>query len=114
VQPVKSAFELAWEATLPADRRHALTGRSWSGHAPIRRVEVSTDGGARWRRARLHGPNLRNGWVRWELDWTLRPGRHELLARATDRGGNTQPDTVPFNEGGYQFWAVVRHPVTAS
>ena len=52
--------------------------------------------------------------MRWELPWTPRPGRHELLARATDRRGNTQPDTVPFNEGGYQFWAVVRHPVTAA
>ena len=40
-----------------------LHGRSWSGHAPIRKVEVSTDGGASWRRARLHGPNLRNAWV---------------------------------------------------
>jgi hypothetical protein len=37
--------------------------------------------------------------------------RRELLARATDRSRLTQPDTVPFNEGGYQFWAVARHPV---
>ena len=113
VQPVKSAFELAWDAVLPAGRRVTLTGRSWSGSAPIKRVEVSTDGGARWRRAELRGPNLRSGWVRWELPWTPPAGSHELLARATDRTGTTQPDTVPFNEGGYQFWAVVRHPVTA-
>ena len=51
--------------------------------------------------------------MRWELPFTPRPGRHELLARATDRSGLTQPDTVPFNDGGYQFSAVVRHPVTA-
>ena len=114
VQPVKSAFELEWDATLPAGRKAVLSGRSWSGHAPIRRVEVSTDGGTSWRRAHLHGPNERYGWVNWELPWTPRPGRHELLARATDRTGLTQPDTVPFNEGGYQFWAVVRHPVTAT
>lgn len=114
VQPVKSAFELAWDATVTAGRRIVLSGRSWSGHAPIRRVEVSTDGGARWRKAHVHGPNERNGWAHWELPWTPEPGRHELLARATDRAGNTQPDTVPFNEGGYQFWAVVRHPVTAT
>jgi hypothetical protein len=37
--------------------------------------------------------------------------RRELLARATDRSRLTQPDTVPFNGGGYQFWAVARHPV---
>ena len=42
VQPVKSAFELAWDATVPAGRKTVLSGRSWSGRAPIRRVEVST------------------------------------------------------------------------
>jgi DMSO/TMAO reductase YedYZ molybdopterin-dependent catalytic subunit len=110
-QPVKSAFELAWDARLPA-RRTELHGRSWSGHGAIRRVEVSTDGGTSWRRARLHGPNVPRAWVRWSLDWRdPRPGRHELLARATDSTGTTQPDSVPFNENGYQFWAIVRHPV---
>jgi DMSO/TMAO reductase YedYZ molybdopterin-dependent catalytic subunit len=114
-QEVKSAFELAFGAELPSRRRTTLRGRSWSGHGPIRRVEVSTDGGARWRSARLRGPNLPGAWVRWELDWTPpAPGDYELLARATDATGVTQPDTVPFNDGGYLFWAVVRHPVTAT
>jgi DMSO/TMAO reductase YedYZ molybdopterin-dependent catalytic subunit len=112
-QNVKSAFELGWDAQLAAGKRQVLHGRAWSGHAPIRKVDVSTDGGASWRRARLHGPNPRNAWVRWELPWTPTPGRHELLARATDRSGLTQPDTVEFNPAGYGFWAVVRHPVTA-
>ena len=35
--------------TLPAGRCTTLHGRSWSGHAPIRAVQVSTDGGATWR-----------------------------------------------------------------
>jgi DMSO/TMAO reductase YedYZ molybdopterin-dependent catalytic subunit len=113
VQPVKSAFELAWDAQLAAGSRLLLTGRSWSGNAPIRDVEVSTDGGGTWRRARLRGPNERYVWARWELPWTPGPGRHELLARATDQAGLTQPDAVPFNAGGYQFWAVARHPATA-
>jgi DMSO/TMAO reductase YedYZ molybdopterin-dependent catalytic subunit len=88
--------------------RLEVCGRSWSGHAPIRRVEVSTDSGAHRRRAHLHGPNERYGWAHWELPWTPPEGRHDLLARATDRTGLTQPDAVPFNDGGYQFWAVVR------
>jgi DMSO/TMAO reductase YedYZ molybdopterin-dependent catalytic subunit len=112
-QDVKSAFELARGAQLPAGERLVLRGRSWSGHAPIRRVEVSTDGGTHWRQARLRAPNLPGAWVRWELPWHSPPaGDYELLARATDVTGNTQPDTVPFNTGGYAFWAVVRHPVT--
>jgi DMSO/TMAO reductase YedYZ molybdopterin-dependent catalytic subunit len=113
-QEVKSAFELARGAELPAGRRQILRGRSWSGHGPIRRVDISTDSGAHWRPARLRGPNLPGAWVRWELDWTPpAPGDYELLARAGDVTGVTQPDAVPFNDGGYLFWAVVRHPVTA-
>ncbi|SCE52457.1 molybdopterin-dependent oxidoreductase, partial [Streptomyces sp. OspMP-M43] len=52
-QTLKSAFELAPGAAFRAHRRTLLTGRSWSGGAPVRAVEVSTDGGARWRAARL-------------------------------------------------------------
>jgi DMSO/TMAO reductase YedYZ molybdopterin-dependent catalytic subunit len=110
-QPVKSAFELGWDASVP--RGATLHGRSWSGHGAIRRVEVSADGGTSWRRARLRGPNRPRAWVRWEIDASP-PGRRELLARATDRTGTVQPATVPFNENGYQFWAVVRHPVQIS
>ena len=114
-QPVKSAFELPWDARLAAQRRQQLTGRAWSGRAPIRSVDVSTDGGATWRGARLHGPNQADAWVRWELPWTPpAPGSYQLVARATDRRGTVQPATVPFNDGGYQFWATVRHPVVAA
>ena len=110
-QVVKSAFELDPDATPAAGRGIRLTGRSWSAYGPIRRVEVSTDGGRTWRRARPVGPGT--AWQRWELDWRPpAPGRYELLARATDVRGNTQPDTTPHNTLGYLFDAVVRHPVT--
>lgn len=114
VQAVKSAFELAFGAALP-DRPQVLTGRSWSGLAPIKRVDISTDGGSTWRRARLRSPNLPNAWVRWEYPWTPRgPGDYVLQARATDWAGRTQPAAVPFNTLGYLFWAVVNHPVTVA
>jgi DMSO/TMAO reductase YedYZ molybdopterin-dependent catalytic subunit len=112
-QAVKSAFELAWNTELPAGRPLLLTGRSWSGHGAVRRVEVSTDGGTSWQPAHLHGPNLPGAWVRWHFHWHPRTsGPYELRARATDLRGFIQPDSVPFNDGGYLFWAAVRHPVT--
>lgn len=112
VNPVRSAWELPWAASLPAGRRVTLTGRSWSGAAPIARVDVSTDGGATWSRARLH-PARGRGWTQWTHTWH-RPaaGAHELLARATDAHGRTQPDVAAVNPNGYFFDAVVRHPVT--
>ncbi|MEV7599652.1 sulfite oxidase [Kitasatospora sp. NPDC089797] len=112
-QVVKSAFELAEGARLTAGREHRLHGRSWSGTAPVRLVEVSTDGGRGWRRAELAEEPCAAGWTRWSIDWRPeRPGRHELRARATDHGGAGQPERAVFNREGYLFGAVVAHPVT--
>ncbi|GIG88347.1 sulfite oxidase [Plantactinospora endophytica] len=113
-QVVKSAFELAWDASLAAGRRHVLRGRSWSANGPVRHVEVSTDGSS-WRRARLVGRTVDQGWQQWEISWKPpASGTYALRARATDVTGATQPDTVPHNTQGYLFGAVVRHPVTVA
>ncbi|MBQ0852447.1 sulfite oxidase [Streptomyces sp. BH-SS-21] len=113
-QTLKSAFELPWNASLEAAAEHRLTGRSWSGAGAVARVEVSTDGGSSWRRARLHDAPRRADWVRWSADWRpAAPGTYTLLARATDTTGRTQPETTVHNTQGYLFDAVVRHPVQA-
>ncbi|MFJ9767192.1 molybdopterin-dependent oxidoreductase [Streptomyces erythrochromogenes] len=112
-QTLKSAFELELGATVPVHRTRLLTGRSWSAAAPVTGVEVSTDGGGHWRRARVHDFPRRGGWVRWSVPWTPRAtGATALLARASDGTGRTQPDTAVHNTQGYLFDAVVRHPVT--
>jgi DMSO/TMAO reductase YedYZ molybdopterin-dependent catalytic subunit len=110
---VKSAFELPWDARLPAGGDQILHGRSWSGNGRIRRVEVSVDGGATWHRAVPRGPRPEHGWLLWEYRWRC-PGKgsYELMARATDETGATQPDITPYNTLGYLFDAVARHPVT--
>ncbi|MFF5278436.1 sulfite oxidase [Streptomyces sp. NPDC000133] len=111
-QTLKSAFELAPGVSVPVHRRQVLTGRSWSGGAPVRTVEVSTDGGARWRHARLRDEPRSGSWVRWSADWLPKErGPAVLLARATDRTGRTQPDVAVHNTQGYLFDAVVRHGV---
>ncbi|MCY1143494.1 sulfite oxidase [Actinoplanes sp. Pm04-4] len=113
-QSIKSAFELDPGVTFPVGDRVRLTGRSWSAAGRIKHVEVSTDGGTRWRRARLVGPSVDHAWQRWELDWRPTAGAHTLQARASDVRGNTQPDVARFNTLGYLFDAVVKVPVTAA
>ncbi|MHA4815666.1 sulfite oxidase [Streptomyces aculeolatus] len=114
-QTLKSAFELPWNATLAAGETHRLTGRSWSGAGGVRKVEVSTDGGATWRRAELADGPRADGWVRWSATWRPeRPGPADVRARATDVSGRTQPATTVHNDQGYLFDAVVRHPVTVA
>lgn len=111
-QPVKSAFELAWDARVPTGEELLLRGRSWSGNGPIERVEVDTGDG--WRPADLVAADRGGPWQRWTARW--RPstvGRHTLRARATDRTGVGQPDRAAPNTLAYLFDAVVAHPVTA-
>ncbi|MCO8269754.1 sulfite oxidase [Actinoplanes sp. TRM 88003] len=113
-QSIKSAFELDPGAAFTAGKRVRLTGRSWSAAGRIKHVEVSTDGGVRWRRARPVGPSIDNAWQRWELDWKPSVGAHSLQARAYDVRGNSQPEVATFNTLGYLFDAVVKVPVTAA
>ena len=112
-QAVKSAFELPVGAVFPAGRLQILTGRSWSANGAIRRVDVSTDGGSTWKPAQLHGANVPRAWARWRFGWTPpAAGQYTLRARATDTTGAVQPVTVPFNDAGYGFSAVVAHRVS--
>jgi sulfane dehydrogenase subunit SoxC len=89
-----------------------LEGRAWSGHAPMQRVEVSTDGGRVWGDAVLEPQVDRYAWVGWSYRWQPSPGTHELLCRATDQDGNTQPLQAEWNLGGYAGNAVQRVTVT--
>jgi DMSO/TMAO reductase YedYZ molybdopterin-dependent catalytic subunit len=114
-QVIKSAFELAWNAQLSAGQDYLLTGRSWSGHGPIRHTEVSTDGGQTWRRAQPRAIGHGDAWQLWQIPWRPPgPGSYTLQARATDVTGFTQPDAATYNTLGYLFDAVVRHPVTVT
>ncbi|MGW1360226.1 sulfite oxidase [Streptomyces chartreusis] len=114
-QTLKSAFELASGATFTAGEGQVLHGRSWSGAGAIARVDVSTDGGTSWRRARLHDRPHADTWTRWSVTWKPdTPGATHLLARATDTAGRRQPDVAVPNTQGYLFDAVVRHPVTVT
>ena len=76
-----------------------LTGRAWSGDAPITRVEVAIDGV--WADAHLSEAVGPFAWRGWSFDWEATPGEHELSCRATDAQGRTQPFEQDWNVGGY-------------
>lgn len=94
---------------LPSGTPTVVRGTAWSGEAPVSRVEVSFDGGETWREAALGTASSPYAAVPWSLDWTpTTPGRHLLLARATDAAGNVQPLAPVWNELGYGNNAVQR------
>jgi hypothetical protein len=88
-----------------------VAGYAWSGHGAVARVEVSVDGGASWRQARLESAG-RRAWVRFAARWQASPGRHALLARATDERGLRQPPFAVWNSKGYGQNGIHRVEVT--
>ena len=63
------------------------------------------------RASRWTGRNEAGAWALFQFDWDAPAGEHVIRTRATDGQGNSQPDTVPFNEQGYLYNGVVPHPV---
>jgi DMSO/TMAO reductase YedYZ molybdopterin-dependent catalytic subunit len=68
-----------------------IRGFAWSGSAGIRRVAVSSDGGATWGDAALAASASEHTWTPWSYDWRAERGEHVILARAEDANGNAQP-----------------------
>ena len=101
--PVKSWINSPGANGQPiAPGRHRIFGVAFSGERGVERVEVSTDGGKRWQEASLYGPDLGvNGWRTFSLDTELGIGQYQLVSRATDTRGDTQPTDFPPNQRGY-------------
>lgn len=58
----------------------------------IVRVDVSADGGRTWQQAELeHDPATPWAWTFWQTTLDLPQGEHELVVRAWDSAGQTQP-----------------------
>jgi hypothetical protein len=107
--PVKSSI------TAPEDQEKialgpvTLRGFAWAGENAIERVEVSTDGGSRWRDAQLSPQKLPFAWRLWSRDWRPGdPGYYTIMSRATDTAGRVQPIVSPWNPSGYLWNAVDR------
>lgn len=73
---------------------YAIHGVAMAGERTVDLVEVSTDGGQSWDAAHILSKPEPNVWVSWAYTWKLPvSGRYEILARATDSVGSTQPRT---------------------
>lgn len=94
-------------------RGYAITG----GARRIERVDVSVDAGATFAQARLLGEGRPGGWVLWEAELDVRPGPAELVVRAYDSSGSTQPEDPAklWNRKGYvcNAWHRVAFTVSA-
>jgi len=92
-----------------------ITGIAWDGGHGISGVDVSTDGGRTWEAAALGEPHGRFAFRTWHHPVRLeRKGSHVIMARATNKIGQTQPAQAIANPSGYHHNAVQRLTLVAT
>ena len=101
VLPVQSVIARPADGAKLAKGPQEVVGVAFSGEAAIARVEVSLDGGATWKDAKLEGDPGIGRWQVFRLAFTAGAGPQAALARATDAHGKTQPEQPLWNPSGY-------------
>jgi sulfite oxidase len=81
---------------------YAITGEG----RLVERVELSIDGGATWTEASLPGRVHPWAWRFWRATLDPRPGQYQIMVRAWDSSGETQPKEMGqvWNWKGYLAW----------
>lgn len=100
---------------LPQGKNVELKGIAFDGGAGINKVEVSIDGGQRWREARLGQDLGRFSFREWTLAITFSSkGATQLMVRASNSAGETQPLQADWNPGGYRRHVVETYHLTVA
>lgn len=81
---------------------YQISGIAWSSAGPIRRVEVSADGGKTWAEAALDSPVLPKALTRFRMAWRWDGGPAVLMSRAVDATGVQPTRTAMIAEKGMQ------------
>jgi len=92
-----------------------IRGRAWSGNGvPVTKVELAIN--SVWHAANVAPQPAeasgRFAWQGWACDWQAEPGEYELICRATDANGDTQPTDPRWDRAGFGNNVVQRILVT--
>jgi sulfite dehydrogenase (cytochrome) subunit A len=86
-----------------------VRGIAWDGGSGITRVDVSIDGGASWREATLGADLGRYSFREFAFSVpAAEAGSRTVMARATNRAGETQVDKLIHNPAGYHHNVIQR------
>ncbi len=100
--PVRKIIRNLGSVNIVVGEQIPIAGVAFAGDREISRVQVSTDGGATWKDARIKNPLSPYSWVIWatELDVTSK-ANYKIVVRATDKTGKIQTGEVrePFPNG---------------
>ena len=89
-------------ATLPVGRETVVREIAFDSGRGLSEVAFSSDGGRNWRGAELGADLGKYSFREWRIGFTpMQRGSHTLLARASNRAGETQPLEATWNPAGY-------------
>jgi len=101
--------------TLSSGQQIELMGVAFSGGYGIKEVLVSVDNGMSWRPARLGKDLGRYSWVQWLYPWRPnKPGSYQIMVRATNSIGESQPFDRLWNSSGYLLNQIEKHSLIVS
>jgi DMSO/TMAO reductase YedYZ molybdopterin-dependent catalytic subunit len=107
--PVRKVFRNLGALNIVVGEEIPIAGVAFAGDRGISKVEVSSDGGATWKEARIKDPLSPYTWVLWatELNVTMK-GNYKIIVRATDKTGKIQSAEVrdPFPNGAMGYHVV--------
>jgi sulfite dehydrogenase (cytochrome) subunit A len=104
---------LANGAKVKAGQPITIKGFAFDGGEGIKEVELSIDGGKTWQQAKLGKDFGKYSFREWQLAAMLLAGPHELMVRATNNAGATQPAAATWNPAGYMRNIIETTAVTA-
>jgi DMSO/TMAO reductase YedYZ molybdopterin-dependent catalytic subunit len=94
-------------ATVSAGKPVEVAGIAWDAGYGVTRVDASTDGGKTWTEAELGEDRGRFSFRPWRFRFTPQThGTASVLARASNRAGQTQTESLIFNPAGYHNNAI--------
>lgn len=113
---VNSIFtNLTEGARVAANKPMDVRGIAWDGGYGIQTVEFSTNGGRSWVPATLGEDAGRFSFRQWRYRFTPpKPGRYTLMAKATNKLGQTQTAELILNPAGYHHNVMPRVTITAA
>jgi hypothetical protein len=113
---VNSLFTNATNGTrLTVGKPTDIRGIAWDGGYGIRIVEISADDGRSWQPASLGEDAGRFSFRQWHYQFTPpKPGNYTLLAKATNKVGQTQTAELIQNPAGYHHNVIARVTLAAA
>lgn len=107
--PIRKIFRNLGSVNAIVGEQIPIAGVAFAGDRGISMIQVSSDGGATWKDARVKNPLSPYSWVIWTTELDVTSGRdYKIVVRAIDKTGKIQTGEVrePFPSGATGYHTV--------